>query len=84
MPLVIGAQSAPPNNDSGSKPPIVVRLVRMIGGALWAPMTNGMIFGLIVSTGLTLFVIPSLYVFMVEKAGMSVPGLSSQTTVGQA
>ncbi len=56
----------------------------LFGGALWAPMTNGMIFGLIVSTGLTLFVIPSLYVFMVEKAGMSVPGLSSQTTVGQA
>ena len=28
----------------------------LFGGALWAPMTNGMIFGLIVSTGLTLFV----------------------------
>ena len=42
----------------------------LFGGALWAPMTNGMIFGLIVSTGLTLFVIPSLYVLMVEKAGM--------------
>ncbi len=41
----------------------------LFGGALWAPMTNGMIFGLIVSTGLTLFVIPSLYVFMVEKTG---------------
>jgi multidrug efflux pump subunit AcrB len=54
----------------------------LFGGALWAPMTNGMIFGLIVSTGLTLFVIPSLYVFMVEKAGMSVPGLSSQTAAG--
>jgi len=47
----------------------------LFGGALWAPMTNGMIFGLIVSTGLTLFVIPSLYVLMVEKAGMRVPGL---------
>ena len=44
----------------------------LFGGALWAPMTNGMIFGLIVSTGLTLFVIPSLYVLMVEKAGMKV------------
>jgi len=44
----------------------------LFGGALWAPMTNGMIFGLIVSTGLTLFVIPSLYVVMVEKAGMRV------------
>ena len=56
----------------------------LFGGALFAPMTNGMIFGPVVSTGLTLFVIPSLYVFMVEKAGMSVPGLSSQTAVGQA
>ncbi len=44
----------------------------LFGGALWAPMTNGMIFGLMVSTGLTLFVIPSLYVLMVEKAGMRV------------
>ena len=44
----------------------------LFGGALWAPMTNGMIFGLMVSTVLTLFVIPSLYVIMVEKAGMKV------------
>jgi len=44
----------------------------LFGGALWAPMTNGMIFGLSVSTVLTLFVIPSLYVLMVEKAGMKV------------
>ena len=43
-----------------------------------------MSFGLVVSIGLTLFVMSSLYVFMVEKAGMSVPGLSSQTAVGQA
>ena len=43
----------------------------LFGGALWAPMTNGMIFGLIVSTGLTLFVIPSLYVFFAERLGMS-------------
>ncbi len=35
-------------------------------------MTNGMIFGLMVSTVLTLFVIPSLHVLMVEKAGMKV------------
>ncbi len=42
----------------------------LFGGALWAPMTNGMISGLLVSTLLTLFVIPSLYVFMVEKVGM--------------
>ncbi len=39
----------------------------LFGGALWAPMTNGMIFGLLVSTVLTLFVIPSLYVLMAEK-----------------
>ena len=44
----------------------------LFGGALWAPMTNGMIFGLLVSTVLTLFVIPSLYVLMIEKAGMKV------------
>jgi hypothetical protein len=31
-----------------------------------------MIFGLVVSTGLTLFVIPSLYVLMVDRAGMKV------------
>lgn len=48
----------------------------LFGGALWAPMTNGMIFGLLFSTGLTLFVIPSLYVFMVEKAGMRVSGIN--------
>ncbi len=44
----------------------------LFGGALWAPMTNGMIFGLLISTVLTLFVIPSLYLLMVEKAGMKV------------
>ena len=45
----------------------------LFGGALWAPMTNGMIFGLLVSTGLTLFVIPSLYVVFVEHFGMKTP-----------
>ncbi len=44
----------------------------LFGGALFSPMTNGMIFGLLVSTVLTLFVIPSLYVLMVEKAGMKI------------
>jgi len=44
----------------------------LFGGALFAPLTNGMIFGLLVSTVLTLFVIPSLYVLMVEKVGMKV------------
>jgi multidrug efflux pump subunit AcrB len=42
----------------------------LFGGALWAPMTNGMISGLLVSTGLTLFVIPSMYVLFVERLGM--------------
>ena len=42
----------------------------LFGGALFAPMTNGMIFGLMVSTGLTLLVIPSLYVLMVQAVGM--------------
>ena len=42
----------------------------LFGGALWAPMTNGMIFGLLMSTALTLFVIPSLYVVFVERLGM--------------
>jgi multidrug efflux pump len=50
----------------------------LFGGALWAPMTNGMIFGLAVSTVLTLFVIPTIYVLFVEKlnmaAGRTVPG----------
>jgi multidrug efflux pump len=56
----------------------------LFGGALWAPMTNGMIFGLIVPTGLTLFVIPSLYVVMVEKTGMTVfsGALDSDQTSG--
>ncbi|MCZ6603034.1 MAG: efflux RND transporter permease subunit [Planctomycetota bacterium] len=49
----------------------------LFGGALWAPMTNGMIFGLIVSTVLTLFVIPSLYVLLAEKFGMKVARVES-------
>lgn len=54
----------------------------LFGGALWAPMTNGMIFGLAVSTPLTLFVVPTLYVLFVERLGMragaaaTVPSLS--------
>jgi multidrug efflux pump subunit AcrB len=51
----------------------------LFGGALWAPMTNGMIFGLLFSTLLTLFVIPSLYVVMVEKAGMATPPIAIRT-----
>jgi multidrug efflux pump subunit AcrB len=37
-------------------------------------MTNGMISGLLVSTGLTLFVIPSIYVLLVERLGMRATG----------
>ena len=44
----------------------------LFGGALWAPMTNGMIFGLAVSTVLTLVVVPTLYVLFVEKLNMRV------------
>ena len=44
----------------------------LFGGALWAPMTNGMIFGLIFSTALTLIVVPTLYVTFVEKLHMKV------------
>ena len=44
----------------------------LFGGALWAPMTNGMIFGLLFSTALTLVVVPTLYVVFVEKFGMEV------------
>lgn len=44
----------------------------LFGGALWAPMTNGMIFGLILSTVLTLVVVPTLYVTFAEKFNMKV------------
>ncbi len=53
----------------------------LFGGALFAPMTNAMIFGLLVSTLLTLFVIPSLYVLMAEKVGMKVSAINSQARV---
>ena len=35
-------------------------------------MTNGMIFGLIFSTALTLVVVPTLYVVFVERFGIQV------------
>jgi multidrug efflux pump subunit AcrB len=35
-------------------------------------MTNGMIFGLIFSTVLTLIVVPTLYVLFAERFGMKV------------
>jgi multidrug efflux pump len=44
----------------------------LFGGALWAPMTNGMIFGLIFATVLTLVVVPTLYVLFAERFGMKV------------
>ena len=43
-----------------------------VAAALWAPMTNGMIFGLIFSTVLTLVVVPTLYVTFAEKFNMKV------------
>ena len=42
----------------------------LFGGALWAPMTNGMIFGLIFSTALTLIVVPTIYVLFAERLSM--------------
>jgi multidrug efflux pump subunit AcrB len=45
----------------------------LFGGALWAPMTNGMIFGLVVSTALTLLVVPVMYVLFAEKLNMRTP-----------
>ena len=42
----------------------------LFGGPLWAPMTNGMIFGLLFSTALTLVVVPVLYVSFAERFGM--------------
>ena len=42
----------------------------LFGGPLWAPMTNGMIFGLIFSTALTLIVVPTLYVAFAEHLRM--------------
>jgi len=44
----------------------------LFGGALWAPMTNGMIFGLIFSTLLTLIIVPTIYVTFVEQLKMKV------------
>ena len=44
----------------------------LFGGALWAPMTNGMIFGLLFSTVLTLIVVPTMYLVFVERFGMKV------------
>lgn len=42
----------------------------LTGGPLWAPMTNGMIFGLLTSTVMTLVVVPTLYVLFAERFGM--------------
>lgn len=42
----------------------------LFGGPLWAPMTNGMIFGLAFSTVLTLIVVPTLYVTFAERLSM--------------
>jgi hypothetical protein len=53
----------------------------LFGGALFSPMANRMIFDLIVSTGLTLFVIPSLYVLVAERVGFSVPATTEVASV---
>ncbi|MEL6188437.1 MAG: efflux RND transporter permease subunit [Myxococcota bacterium] len=45
----------------------------LFGGPLWAPMTNGMIFGLLVSTVLTLFVTPCIYVLLMGEAKVARP-----------
>ncbi len=44
----------------------------LFGGPLWAPMTNGMIFGLIFSAALSLILVPVIYSFFVEKLRMPV------------
>ncbi len=44
----------------------------LFGGPLWAPMTNGMIFGLLFSTLLTLILVPVLYVTFAERLRMRV------------
>ncbi len=46
------------------------RELSLFGGALWAPMTNGMIAGLVFATALTLVVVPTLYVTLAERLGM--------------
>lgn len=44
----------------------------LFGGPLWAPMTNGMIFGLLFATLLTLIVVPALFVTFARRFGMHV------------
>lgn len=44
----------------------------LFGGPLWAPMTNGMIFGLIFSAALSLILVPVIYTIFVEKLRMPV------------
>lgn len=42
----------------------------LFGGPMWAGMSWAIIFGLVLSTGLTLLVIPTLYLFAVKVLGM--------------
>ena len=44
----------------------------LFGGPMWAGMSWAMIFGLGISTGLTLVVIPTIYVLFVDRFGMKV------------
>lgn len=52
----------------------------LFGGPLWAPMTNGMIFGLVFSTALTLILVPVIYTFFAERLGMPVPASNEAAT----
>ena len=52
----------------------------LFGGALWAPMTNGMIFGLLFSTALALVVVPTIYVLFAERFRMTVVDKVTETT----
>ena len=44
----------------------------LFGGPMWAGMSYAMMGGLIISTGLTLLVIPTVYVLCAERLGMQV------------
>lgn len=51
----------------------------LFAGPMWAGMSWAVIFGLALSTALTLFVIPTLYTLCVERLGMQIQGLEEST-----
>jgi multidrug efflux pump subunit AcrB len=51
----------------------------LFGGPLWAPMANGMIFGLIFSTVLTLILVPVIYTFFAERLAMPTATASGES-----